>query len=700
MSKFYEYIEESLWGNIRDRVNGDTERKEDEVPEHIKKVLSRYIELFALRVYYRGDYTVGSRPDFIAFVKDYANNIRIDELHPDIPELIGWIKEHWDDVIGLCERAVEKVEKDENVLADNLWDELHKDEGVSESLWGSVRDRVNGDTERKEDDINNLDIDGFYEYLESLDSVKVYIDSNHKDFISVDDIILSATKRKRLFLVMEYSSGKVDLITLPYSFSKEYPDVYKKMFDEYILDIPKVDTPEEEDDALNTGFIEVAPKNGSPITNKFFLEVLNFILINCGLSGINESLWGNIRDRVNGDDKRSEDVVKLDDKYVNKFERCLKFFVEDVVYCENYKNNLNDFKKYIKNDTKRFGEVWVGNTTVPLSDILLPYIEDNWNQYDDIQKQINERVLDVNSEIRKLGFKKEPGKTIEDTLCEWWDSLDDDKKYDIIIGWCEDDIMSRFYETHLDDDEFTADDVDVDDEWDKVAYIKQVEIYMKESHMDESLWGSIRDRVNGETVRNEDYNLSLIRHFALMFKNTVAVCSNPKNPVTFHYDDTCDDFVEYILRRKKDHTTTDGSGKELEDKKYDDCIKYIKINWKDCKGIEEFMERYLNNLNECDGVPGGLTPADVGGMGPAYFPGPNGEPGSGDLPSPTGIVYHQVAPFGVFIKELKSKKKKKKKKFRKEDEPCAKYDNPPIYSHVDDFRDYVDRTYTMVNKKK
>ena len=87
-------------------------------------------------------------------------------------------------------------------------------------------------------------------------------------------------------------------------------------------------------------------------------------------------------------------------------------------------------------------------------------------------------------------------------------------------------------------------------------------------------------------------------------------------------------------------------------------------------------------------------------MGPAYFPGPNGEPGSGDLPSPTGIVYHQVAPFGVFIKELKSKKKKKKKKFRKEDEPCAKYDNPPIYSHVDDFRDYVDRTYTMVNRKK
>ena len=65
---------------------------------------------------------------------------------------------------------------------------------------------------------------------------------------------------------------------------------------------------------------------------------------------------------------------------------------------------------------------------------------------------------------------------------------------------------------------------------------------------------------------------------------------------------------------------------------------------------------------ECEGVPGGITPANVGGMGAAYFPGPNGEPGSGDLPSPTGIVYHQVAPYTVFLKELKKKKRQKPEK--------------------------------------
>jgi hypothetical protein len=116
---------------------------------------------------------------------------------------------------------------------------------------------------------------------------------------------------------------------------------------------------------------------------------------------------------------------------------------------------------------------------------------------------------------------------------------------------------------------------------------------------------------------------------------------------------------------------------------------------------DEKIECYMNAIsqtNECDGVPGGLTPADVGGMGPAYFPGPNGEPGSGDLPMPTGHVYQQVAPFSGFIKMKKSKKKKKK--FRKEDEPCSHSPNAKVYDYVDDYREYVDRTYNNVDKRK
>ncbi len=75
------------------------------------------------------------------------------------------------------------------------------------------------------------------------------------------------------------------------------------------------------------------------------------------------------------------------------------------------------------------------------------------------------------------------------------------------------------------------------------------------------------------------------------------------------------------------------------------------------------MEKKEININECDGVPNGATPMNVGGMGDIVLPG-SGSPGSGDipLPGPTGTVYTQVQPFDQFIK--KSKWKKKKKKFK------------------------------------
>lgn len=204
--------------------------------------------------------------------------------------------------------------------------------------------------------------------------------------------------------------------------------------------------------------------------------------------------------------------------------------------------------------------------------------------------------------------------------------------------------------------------------------------------IEESIWSDMQDRSAGDTVRKEDEmnddDFLMLRETAKMFRNSYASRRN-----------TCDNFIKYIERRKEEHFWT-----SVSDEVYDKVIRFVQKNWGDCTGIQEFMDKYLSNINECDGVPGGLTPADVGGMGPAYFPGPNGEPGSGDLPSPTGIVYKQVAPFDSFIKIRKQKRKKKK--FRKEDEPCVHSENPPIYSHVDDFRDYVDRTYDNIDKKK
>ena len=157
--------------------------------------------------------------------------------------------------------------------------------------------------------------------------------------------------------------------------------------------------------------------------------------------------------------------------------------------------------------------------------------------------------------------------------------------------------------------------------------------------------------------------------------------------------------IKYIEDRRDENLFTNVGD-------YEKIIKYIKKNW-DKLDMDKYIKKYIfspdmmkdKKIVECDGVPGGLTTADVGGMGPAYFPGPNGEPGSGDLPSPTGIVYKQVAPFDTFIK-MRRPKKNKKKKFRKEDEPCVHSPNAKVYDYVDDFRDYVDRTYNNMDRRK
>ena len=48
---------------------------------------------------------------------------------------------------------------------------------IEESIWSDIQDRSSGDTVRKEDDINNLDLNEFYAYIKDQYKTKVeYID--------------------------------------------------------------------------------------------------------------------------------------------------------------------------------------------------------------------------------------------------------------------------------------------------------------------------------------------------------------------------------------------------------------------------------------------------------------------------------------------------------------------------------------------
>ena len=106
------------------------------------------------------------------------------------------------------------------------------------------------------------------------------------------------------------------------------------------------------------------------------------------------------------------------------------------------------------------------------------------------------------------------------------------------------------------------------------------------------------------------------------------------------------------------------------------------------------MKEIENNINECEGgAPGAITFGDIAGMGDITFPGElgEGEPGSGDLPLPSGKLYKQVAPFDTFLKSKKKRKKLKKQKHTS---------NTPHYAYVDDFKTYVERTYKKMDKFK
>ena len=433
---------------------------------------------------------------------------------------------------------------------------------------------------------------------------------------------------------------------------------------------------------------------------------------------IEESIWSDMQDRSAGDTVRKEDERhKILERLLATY---IKLFAENCYYHDEYAySSYPDFISYIKDfrDNPRIEEVCPNNSYF---DDLLDYVnKETWdNQIFDTIVKISLKIVhgehpitdDVIEELRKHNVNESIWSDMQDRSSgdvvrkeDEMSQEDFDAVDDFIFGFATRVVwdgmkysLTNFLK-YIDENPESLDcDIKrvkkyVEDNWrkgicDDIEAAIEREEKEREQVMYESIWSDMQDRSAGDTVRKEDemndYDFLMLRKTAKMFRNSYVYRGN-----------TCDDFIKYIERRKEEHFWT-----SVSDEVYDKVIRFVQKNWGDCTGIQEFMDKYLSNINECDGVPGGLTPADVGGMGPAYFPGPNGEPGSGDLPSPTGIVYKQVAPFDSFIKIRKQKKKKKK--FRKEDELCVHSENPPIYSHVDDFRDYVDRTYDNIDKKK
>jgi hypothetical protein len=199
---------------------------------------------------------------------------------------------------------------------------------IDESVWADIHKRSNGSQERKEDDINVMDMDMFFEYLQGL----------YKPTMPTYNVVIYHDVPRTMILVPIsinglYSSGSVSYVSLeldkvsdkkivtldirslhrlPEGCEYKLKEMYKI---KYMSDSPK-----------RQAHIIINPKDSSDVTNKFYIEIIDFMLDNIKdgynrlvkkvelTSYVGESIWADIHKRSNGNLERKEDDISSLDR--------------------------------------------------------------------------------------------------------------------------------------------------------------------------------------------------------------------------------------------------------------------------------------------------------------------------------------------------------------------------------------------------
>ena len=185
---------------------------------------------------------------------------------------------------------------------------------ITESIWSDMQDRSAGDVVRKEDDINLLDETGLLNYMK-----KVYMPPSPNDDLQIigggvnsGTIIASLfkTNEGHYNIIYQKMSESNPEITFPVCPDSGIEDLLKEHYT--VISIPRYDNK----------IYYIKPKDGSKITNKFFLEIIDFILdtikdddniyqVIFKKKHINESIWSDIQDRSMGKTVRKEDDINV-----------------------------------------------------------------------------------------------------------------------------------------------------------------------------------------------------------------------------------------------------------------------------------------------------------------------------------------------------------------------------------------------------
>ena len=710
IKSFKKFIEESIWSDMQDRSMGKTVRKEDEYDideEELERNVDRCIKTYVIKSVYYDTYD-GSSDTFLKCIQEWDRCLcgnphlydrRFGKYVEPIKVIPSYVKKNWETGKSYKSLVDKKMSEEEKKVKDtgfikkpgeSISDTLSKwfDENF-EKLGDDFCEEIEEYNERYHNEGGSMSVDlgveDWWDNLEYIEQVEIYQDymkkTNESIWSDMQDRSMGKTVRKedeRHIYLERLLATYIKLFAESCHYHDEYtycsyPDFrsYIKDFrdnprieevcpnDSYFDDLLDYVNKETWDNQIFDTVVEISQRivhGEHPITDDVIKELRKH--------NVNESIWSDIQDRSMGKTVRKEDDVNLFDydglyDYIKSKYSGKLFYIDKDYFGQGGETICVDPIKNVSLFLKR------------LKDGSLEHILLSWASVDiddSFLLKLEERFFVSSPNVKRRIIKEKDGTCTNKTYI---------------------DVIDFFLE-HID----------------SIA-------------INESIWSDIQDRSMGKTVRKEDEMTSddyrNLKEVLKMFGREVGFFGVNKNQKFFPvnaktYKITLGDCLYFIdVLANGNFTGAD----------FSKLKKYIEANWEqdpmikniiqwtvdgeNDKGIDRKIRNSVKrektwDLYECDGVPGGLTPADVGGMGPAYFPGPNGEPGSGDLPSPTGIVYKQVAPFDSFIKIRKQKKKKKK--FRKEDELCVHSPNTKVYDYVDDFRDYVDRTYDNIDKKK
>ena len=178
---------------------------------------------------------------------------------------------------------------------------------ISESIWSDIQDRSAGETVRKEDDVNNLDMNELYEHIYELYEqinpfpmpLKSLEDTSDKktQYFSIP-IFKTSYKVYRLDAI--FKNDKISVLTLMTS-DADIRDFKQALIDNFDV-IIRADTA-----------LTIEEKDGT-LTNQTCMKLISVIVENAPepylrKKGLNESIWSDLQDRSSGEVMRKEDDV-------------------------------------------------------------------------------------------------------------------------------------------------------------------------------------------------------------------------------------------------------------------------------------------------------------------------------------------------------------------------------------------------------